>query len=56
MLSVIFLNETNCVIKNENIFTDRTNEAKYLQRKYNKMQIYKMKIYLQKANPKHAQF
>ena len=48
MLSVIFLNGTNCVINNGNILTDGRNKRKYIQRKYNKMQTYKIKIYPQK--------
>ena len=37
MLSIIFLNETNCIINNGNILTDGRNERKYIQRKYNEM-------------------
>ena len=48
MLSVIFLNGTNGIINDENILTDGKKERKYLQRKYNEMYIYKIKIYLQK--------
>ena len=37
MLSIIFLNRTNCIINNGNILTDGRNERKYIQRKYNEM-------------------